>query len=255
MEQLAQFVTKSFEFNNCFSAKLLEAKQKTSSRDAIAAAATEAEAFLSFGLSANSSSSCASNASSSGSGNNSLMMDIGAGDEGEDLHQNHEDGREEMKNCGMNGQCLSDGNCENNGDEEDEDEIDIETDSMSDLEDNKRLIIKTNESGNAKQRVVEQQKQRHSAESKDRLRVIRPTDLRVQEVSRSRMETDSPTRSASKRDQVLDRDKKKLDANNNNDTVIRPPIIATKNWLIPDSPSKSSVILDGMQFGILRLRC
>lgn len=200
MEQLAQFVTKSFEFNNCFSAKLLEAKQKNLSGKEVASAAEGA--FLSFGLSSLSSSvsSSASNASSNGSGNNSLMMDIDDNNERVEDNKHNEEEDLNVKKCA-------------NAVEEEEDEIDIETDSMSDLEDNKRLIIKTPDT------------------VQERLRVIKPTDLRIQGLS-SRFDR-SPS-GGGKRD-VPSSDDKAMDVNNNN-TVIKTPI--TKNWLIPVDPSE-----------------
>lgn len=223
MEQLAQFVTKSFEFNNCFSAKLLEAKQKTVTLDnkeanaangASTGKGTQA-AFLSFGLSSLFSSSSASNASSCGdgvvgSGNNSLLMDIDA------TTADYERTDDEASDCAKKSgsvvlgadKCARDkleGSVEAERDEEEEeDEIDIETDSLSDLEDNKRLIIKTQE----------------------RPRVIKPTDLRIRlcPVPHSSTPNQSPKNSD-----------KFMDVNNNkkiSTVIIRPPI--TKNWLIPD---------------------
>lgn len=206
MEQLAQFVTKSFEFNNCFSAKLLEAKQKNLSGKEVASAihSDAAEgAFLSFGLSTLSSSSVsssASNASSNGSGNNSLMMDIDDNNERVDDNKHNDEEDLIVKECA-------------NPVEEEEDEIDIETDSMSDLEDNKRLIIKTQDT------------------VQERLRVIKPTDLRIQGLS-SRLDR-SPSGGGKK--DVPSSDDKTLDVNNNN-KVIKTPI--TKNWLIPEDPSE-----------------
>lgn len=207
MEQLAQFVTKSFEFNNCFSSKLLEAKQKT---EEDAARAVEAgQAFLSFGLSAMSSSSSASN----GSSNNLLLMDTDDNEEPEDskglIASDCGEGKE-----GLSGDKSVANNCE-------EAEIDIETDSMSDLEDNKRLIVETQD-------------------VQERLRVLRPTDLRIPGLA-ARLEcaTSSPASPPSLptvREGSSDRTK---DVNNNNSnkcTVIKPPM--TKNWLIPDETGK-----------------
>lgn len=239
MEQLAQFVTKSFEFNNCFSAKLLEAKQRTSSAGKVDVASAgmdestvgvggaSAAAFLSFGLSAlssASSSSNASNASSTGSGNNSLMMDV---DDQEEDHQlmGDEDNKVVMEECDEkvaydSGSLLSE-KCGINeeaaaGDEE-EDEIDIETDSMSDLEDNKRLIVK------AQERVQE------------RLRVIKPTDLRIQGLMTTTRMDKAPSHNHRKESSSCGASDRAKDVNNNI-TVIKPPI--TKNWLIPEVPSE-----------------
>lgn len=247
MEQLAQFVTKSFEFNNCFSAKLLEAKQRPS---VLTQSSTTSEAFLNFGLSTNSSSSSSnSNGSSSGTGNNnSLLMDIDT-DEGEP-EEIEKDVKERKIKVNIPEEDFPRGKCEKNvfsdekGDNEDEeeDEIDIETDSMSDLEDNKRLIVKAQIYPSDKSAKVQGSEDVLLA---DRLRVIKPTDLRIH--SGNRVRTVSPKESSYGSDVENNKDEPKsgrsFDVNNNTNknishTVIKPPIIATKNWLIPDSPGK-----------------
>lgn len=209
MEQLAQFVTKSFEYNNCFSIKLLEAKQSAGGNDEKEATAT-GEAFLSFGLRASSlhsSSSSASNSSSNGTMNNHLMMDIE--EDPQDVKTIKEDGSDcevkENKNEIAKQKCGEDEKQEDGQVDEDEDEIDIETDSLCELEDNKRLIVKTPVDGQGN----------------------KPTDLRMHGLS-SRMQ------------EKVCRDKvETMDVNNNcssNKSVIKPPI--TKNWLIPDYKGK-----------------
>lgn len=214
MEQLAQFVTKSFEFNNCFSAKLMEAKQKLPSL-----ATGGGDAFLNFGL--NGGSSSASNTSSNGSGNNSLMDlgDSGASNGEEDDSQSKDNVCKGAQSVDKRGVVECGGAVKSKvKEDEDEDEIDIETDSMSDMEDNKRLITTSPKTGP----IVDG--------PRERLRVIKPADLRIHK-----------TTTATEKSQGLKQDvpsDKNLDSNNNT-TVIKPPLIATKNWLIPDSPSSS----------------
>lgn len=220
MEQLAQFVTKSFEFNNCFSAKLLETKQKLATGDG----------FLNFGL--NGTSSSASNASSNGCGNSSLMdlRDSGASNE-EDEDSQSKDNPEKGANMVEN-KCLVEraGKCE--GEDEDEDEIDIETDSMSDMEDNKKFIHKSSDN-RLGQNILDAKSRTIFDAQMDRLRVIKPADLRI---NKSAMMATNNAAPGLNKDVPSD---KVLDSNNNN-TVIKPALIATKNWLIPDSPSSSS---------------
>ena len=184
MEQLAQFVTKSFEFNNCFSAKILEAKQRM--RREVPPMA--ADGFLSCGMS----SSSASNESSSCSENNPLTVDVAS--EGEQSVQKmqivSEDPVEVMSVETVTGQKKE---------EEDEDEIDIETDSVSAFEDPQGVDS--------------------TQETCERLRVIQPTDLRVNQEARS------PGLGSDRPKDV-----------NNNQNGIKPPI--TKNWLIPEDTSE-----------------
>lgn len=216
MEQLAQFVTKSFEFNNCFSTKLMEAKQKL----------PPGEAFLNFGL--NGGSSSASNASS---GNNSLMDlgDSGASNGEEDDFQSKDNtgrgGNVEDKQCSA--ECER--KCKMDEEEDDEGEIDIETDSMSDLEDNKRLIAKASDVRGSHSPKDGQRGSRLDDPNR-RLRVLKPADLRVHK-----------TTTTTEKSQGLNKDvpSDKMVDSNNNPTVTKPPLIATKNWLIPDSPSSS----------------
>ena len=185
MEQLAQFVTKSFEFNNCFSAKILEAKQRM--RREVPPMA--ADGLLSCGMS----SSSASNESSSCSENNPLAVDVASvGEQSvQKMQMVSEDPVEVMSVETVTVQKKE---------EEDEDEIDIETDSVSAFEDHQGVVGRTQETC-------------------ERLRVIQPKDLRVNQEARS------PGSGSGRPKDV-----------NNNQNGIKPPI--TKNWLIPEDTSE-----------------
>ena len=89
---------------------------------------------------------------------------------------------------------------ERDEEEEDEDEIDIETDSVSAFEDPQGVVARPQETC-------------------ERLRVIQPTDLRVNQEARS------PGSGSDKPKDV-----------NNNKNGNKPPI--TKNWLIPEDTSE-----------------